>query len=265
MTVGGGAGELLTRWVMSGRWDARGGGGMSGLGATSISPRVHHFDSSLASSSARNRVHLPKFSLSRDALPSWHGDGQRGGCGEGTRCSFWEQACCSVWLGPTALKAAWQVPVSAVWRPGSLGPGMPVPALCMGAVSKDKSLLPSSKQPLTPAAGAKVYCTVCIWVPSAIAGHLLFNRSSLALWLSGCRCLRRGFGPRVWLQVQWAGCEKSRWCQNPVTVGVCLVCQILSENSLISVLHVFFFAPTFCRGAKHFYRWSVRGNIEGGW
>ena len=71
---------------MSGWWDARAGGGVSGLGEKHISPLVHHFDLSLASSSIRNGVHLPRFGLKEDALLSWHGDGKQGGCGEGTQC-----------------------------------------------------------------------------------------------------------------------------------------------------------------------------------
>lgn len=100
--------------------------------------------------------------------------------------------------------------------------------------------------------------TVCISVPSAIAGHMFFNRSGLALQWSGCMFLCGGYGPRVWLQVQWAGCEKSRWCQNSIMAEVCLLLSSpFWDNSLISIFYVLSSVPSFCRGARYFYPWSI--------
>lgn len=145
MTVGGGAVELLAKWVIFGWWDAWGSGGMSGLGEKSISPLVCLFDLSLASGSTRNRVYLPKFSLKRECLA----------------ILAWRQWAVWVWrrhpvlvLGIGLLWCAvgsrsaegWLAAAGVcLWRQDLLGTEVPVPALHTVIVWKDKSFLPSSK------------------------------------------------------------------------------------------------------------------------
>lgn len=131
------------------------GGEVSGVGEKSISCLLPHFDLSLASSLHQTESIFQKPSWKEDAWLSWHGDGEWGECGEGTQCSsgarpLWCVAgCCSaVWLLFCEDKTRWA----------------PVPALCTGIISKDKSFPPQANCSLTgaiEARGVSLFASQC--------------------------------------------------------------------------------------------------------